>query len=324
MIVIRKLSLVICLLLSAAAAFAFENPSGSVATVVALRGQVTALDKEGNIRELSLKSPVYLHDTLITEKQGRAQILFSDNSIISLGRSTVIRIADYSRQQDGNTDRMTTEIRKGVFRFMGGLISRHLPQKVISKTPSTTIGIRGSMYSGIIDSQGTTIFFEGGKGIDLANGAGRLALIRPGYSSKISAWNTMPGNPQRMSKQEVKSLLQGIDVNQTAQPHKMHRPGAIKINKMVDFSRAEQQALYGRNVTLRVEEQPQRAAEILQKAVNSGRLDVNKGLYSALLGMKNVDRRSFDELVRKAVSLGLTSEQAENIAEQIKESGLCQ
>jgi hypothetical protein len=325
MIIFRNLIIfAVCLLLwPVSTAFAVNTPDDPVARVVALRGQLTALDKAGNTRKLALKSPVFLNDTLKTGKRGRGQILFIDNSIVSLGRSTVFRIVDYNWQPNKNEGRMTSEINEGIFRFMGGLISRHAPTKVISKTPSSTIGIRGSMYTAKVNKQGTEVIFEGGKGIDLSNGSGKTAITRAGYFTRITDWNSLPAQPQRLDSQAVSSLMQGMDVGTAAELQTFRGSGRTKMSKMVGFSPAEQHALYGRNVTVRVQEQPARAAEIFQHAVTSGRLEVKSALLSALLGMKNVDRHSFDNLIREAVSLGLSSEEANDIAGQIKEEGLC-
>ncbi len=329
MIAFRKLIIfsVFLLLLPAVAVSAADAPDlEPIARVVALRGQVTARDGAGKIRTIALKSPVFPEDTLTTGQRGRVQILFADNSIVSLGPATVARIADYLWQEEGKKGRMTTEVREGMFRVMGGLLSRHAPGQVITKTQSTTIGIRGSMYSGIVAGPDSEIFFEGGKGIDLSNGAGSVAVTRAGYCSRVGAWNESPSEPRRLDSQAVGRLFRGMGMGGELEPQSPGGPTTAKSGRtggMVSFSRAEQRALYGRNLTVKVQEEPARAAEIFQEAVTSGQLEVADGLEAALLGMKKVDRPSFDRLVQEAVSLGLTGEQAGHVAERIKESGLC-
>ena len=74
------------------------NPDDSIGSVVAIRGKVTAADPEGSIRKLSLKSKIYLKDTLKTEKRSRLQVMFIDNTIVSLGPNSEMIISDKAGQ----------------------------------------------------------------------------------------------------------------------------------------------------------------------------------------------------------------------------------
>ena len=113
------------------------NPDDSIGSVVAIRGKVTAADPEGSIRKLSLKSKIYLKDTLKTEKRSRLQVMFIDNTIVSLGPNSEMIISEYQWKPDQGDGGMKTKIKEGVFRIMGGAITKVAPEKFVPLTCQT-------------------------------------------------------------------------------------------------------------------------------------------------------------------------------------------
>ncbi len=193
------------LMLFAAPVIAQEisEPAGHI---VAIRGQASAYDTKGNMRTLAIKSAVYEYDTLKTGANGRIQVLFSDNTIVSLGRKSVMEIAEYLWDPDRKTGAMKTRVKEGVFRVMGGAITKESPQNFTTETPAATIGIRGSMYAGKVSNQQLMVVFEGGKGIDVTNEVGRTSITRPGYGTHVMGSDLPPLPPRRFSQEEVSEL----------------------------------------------------------------------------------------------------------------------
>ena len=133
-------TLLVLFLTTLAQATELKEPVG---TVVAVRGLVSAVNETGSSRPLSLNDPLFRQDTVHTDKNGRAQLLFTDNTIISLGRQSELKIAEYNWKPGSNTSAMKTVVREGAFRVMGGAIAKDAPQNFTTDTPSATIGIRG-------------------------------------------------------------------------------------------------------------------------------------------------------------------------------------
>ena len=69
--------------------------SDPIGTVVAVRGVVKAISAEGESRRLAIKAPIFGEDSLTTGNRGRIQLLFADNTIMSLGQNTQMKIAEY-------------------------------------------------------------------------------------------------------------------------------------------------------------------------------------------------------------------------------------
>lgn len=186
-------------------------PPEAVGYVSAVKGTVLAINREGSSRKLETKDSIFAEDTIKTSQRGRIQIIFPDNTIVSLGRRTEVKISEYSWSADDRKGRMKTEAREGVFRIMGGAITKHAPREFTTVTPQATIGIRGSMYAGRISPAGLAVLFQGGKGIDVTNQGGAVALTVPGQATTVASAATAPSHPYLMPAAEISELLQDLE-----------------------------------------------------------------------------------------------------------------
>jgi hypothetical protein len=182
---------------------AAEKPIG---LVVALRGQVIAVNSDGVQRRLAIQSKIYLADTIKTGRRGRVQLMFDDNTLISLGTNTDMVIADYQWNPDQKTGAMKTRVQEGVFRIMGGAITQAAPDNFKTETPAGTIGIRGSMYAGKVSGSSLRLLFQGGKGIYVSNGAGTVNIDRPGFGTFVADPSTPPAKPARLDSEALSQL----------------------------------------------------------------------------------------------------------------------
>lgn len=216
-IIISILSLLLIFLSVASVCFAAVNQE-PVGSVVAVRGKVVAINVQGESRSLSIKSPLFLNDTVNTGKRGRLQVLFRDTSIISLGADSIVKISEYAWDPDTDKAAITTEVKEGVFRVMGGLISKKAPARFKTETPMATIGIRGSMYAGKVSGKGLEVVFEGGKGIDLTNATGTVAITNAGFGLQIRSWNAAIPKPAKFTSKTIRSLRQEFTYRRPGKP----------------------------------------------------------------------------------------------------------
>ena len=132
--------LTVILLLPVAVAFA--DPVGRVQFVAGIvnlesaRGAVRALQKGDTIEE---------GDAVVTGKLGQAQLLMLDDAIIALRPDTrlLFETYRYSGKPDGSEQGIMALVRGG-YRTITGLIGRARPGSYRVKTPTATIGIRGT------------------------------------------------------------------------------------------------------------------------------------------------------------------------------------
>jgi hypothetical protein len=116
-------------------------------TVVQLSGPLLAKKADGAVRILSMKSEVESGDTLVTEKNTYAMVKFIDNSEITLKPSTTFKVENFSYdagKPDG--DNASFNLVKGGLRSVTGPLGKRNKEKFAMKTPSATIGIRGTTF----------------------------------------------------------------------------------------------------------------------------------------------------------------------------------
>lgn len=200
-------------LFAADCVYASESPV-AIATVVAVRGEVKAINPQGVARVLAIKDPLFVEDILRTGKQGRVQLLFRDASIISLASSTEMKLAEYQWDPDTKTGKMKTKVEEGTFRVMGGALTQFAPQNFTTETPTATIGIRGSMYAGTVRGDFLSVVFQGGKGIDIINAAGKVAITTPGFGSQVRGFGKPPSEPQKLSGKDLSIFTEAMTSKQ--------------------------------------------------------------------------------------------------------------
>jgi hypothetical protein len=116
-------------------------------TVAQLSGPLLARKADGAVRILSLKSEVESGDTLVTEKNTYALVKFIDNSEITLKPSTTFKVENFSYDAaNPSGDNASFNLVKGGLRSVTGLLGKRNKEKFSMKTPSATIGIRGTTF----------------------------------------------------------------------------------------------------------------------------------------------------------------------------------
>lgn len=123
---------------------AAQEPAGIVLLAV---GEVTAGDAGGATRVLKRRSQILEGDTITAAQGGRAQIRFSDGSLLSLPESSQFRVDEYHLDaNDPDKERAIYSLLKGGMRTLTGAIGKENPENYRVNTPVATIGIRGTAY----------------------------------------------------------------------------------------------------------------------------------------------------------------------------------
>lgn len=196
-----------CLLgLLAPASLPAAEADRGIGKVIALRGSAEIAAADGSIRSLALASALEIGEKITTGPRGRIQILFNDNTIISLGPRSELVIEEYQWDGGNTPGRMKSVISEGVFRVLGGSITRSAPENFTTETPSATIGIRGSMYAGSVRDGALQVVFQGGKGIFVRNQLRTVEISTPGFGTRVPAKDMPPVEPYRMPASELEKL----------------------------------------------------------------------------------------------------------------------
>jgi hypothetical protein len=168
--------------------------------VVWVTGTMKAMMPGSSVRTLSRRSPIYESDTVITDSRSSGEIVFADNSILSLRNSTTMEISKYhfnKTSKTGNSE--TLNLIKGGFRTITGAITKEDPQSYKVNTPVATIGVAGTVYSAYFDAHARDLFTKLDAGIVfISNDQGKITLSKQaagsGSGCNIDTYSAVSGD----------------------------------------------------------------------------------------------------------------------------------
>jgi len=103
----------------------------------------TTADAAGAHRELDLGSDVAAKDTVITDKVGKAALRFVDETQLSIGPNSSVRLDDFVFSRPSDPSSFVIRATRGVFRFATGR-GDHDAYRI--HTPTATLGVRGTQF----------------------------------------------------------------------------------------------------------------------------------------------------------------------------------
>jgi hypothetical protein len=132
---------VVALLLAAVPAFAQEQPAAgqikiASGSVVIVRGTSTIPAQVGR--------PVYEADTLRTGDDGKVGITLKDDTRLSLGPNSEVRLDRFAFAPAEGRLGFVLKVVKGVAAYVSGQIAKIAPDAVRLETPSAIVGVRGT------------------------------------------------------------------------------------------------------------------------------------------------------------------------------------
>lgn len=137
-----------------------------VGRVVWVKGTIKAVMLNNEQRILQKMSVIYLHDTLITDAISQAQIVFTDESLMTFYPNTKFNIDQYvyksSTRKRSATGKYVMNLIEGGFRTITGLIAKNNPNDYQVNTPVATIGVRGTDYATYIRNNQVYIGYYNG------------------------------------------------------------------------------------------------------------------------------------------------------------------
>lgn len=119
--------------------------ASSVATITALNGKASILRESKSI-DATLGAKLKSKDSIITQNDTKVQLIFKDDTIITIGKNSTFSISEYIFDEQ-NEPIATFGLLKGAMRTITGKIGKIAPHKFKVKTKTATIGIRGTNFS---------------------------------------------------------------------------------------------------------------------------------------------------------------------------------
>lgn len=174
-----NLSLLTAALLAAGTSLLPVAASAKVGVTSAAEGDPRGKPPTEAERVLRVGVDVQANEVITTSASDRAHLMFLDGTSLSVGPNAQLTIDKFVYDPATKTGDLAINASKGVFRLVGGKISK--TNAITVTTPSSTIGIRGGISIFNVGQQETMSIFV--FGISMTVGAGgKLEIVtRPGF-----------------------------------------------------------------------------------------------------------------------------------------------
>ena len=174
-----NLSLLTAALLAAGTSLLPVAASAKVGVTSAADGDPRGKPPAEAERVLRVGVDVQANEVITTSASDRAHLMFLDGTSLSVGPNAQLTIDKFVYDPATKTGDLAINASKGVFRLVGGKISK--TNAITVTTPSSTIGIRGGISIFNVGQQETMSIFV--FGISMTVGAGgKLEIVtRPGF-----------------------------------------------------------------------------------------------------------------------------------------------
>lgn len=159
----------------------------NVGTAISIKTQVAA-EQPGEVRVLIAGAAVAQDETIRTDESGNAQLEFVDETLLTIGPSSSIKLDKLLFAPDRKAKTFVLEAMIGAFRFVSGK-SNHKAYEI--RTPVATIGVRGTRFAfGIRGDEVTIVITQG-----LVTSCTRVTAAAAARCVNAAAGNTIVSTP---------------------------------------------------------------------------------------------------------------------------------
>ncbi len=188
---------------------------------------VGEINNQNNEKLLS-GSKIFYGDTIVVKSKSNAQILFLDETVMTVGEDTELTIDDFIYDPQTNNGNFVTNIKSGVVKTISGKISEKNPDKLEIKIPNGSLGVRGTEFLvSLNDKKESTVLLLGPGpentlgmvpgNIKLTDGINTTDITSPGFQAMIQNVVSLasPASPDvltQMSSSMSHSVLNSSNV----------------------------------------------------------------------------------------------------------------
>lgn len=172
----------------------------SIGSITELRG-VGRVVREQDPFAAALSFAINSFDNVETS-QGRIGITFLDESQVRLTEHSQLLIDEFIYDPDPSKSKMALNFASGTARFITGKLASIDKENISIKTPSATIGIRGTDFTVTVDELGRSLIILLPKEDGLASGeivvstlVGQVVLNKPYQATTVELFESAPSNP---------------------------------------------------------------------------------------------------------------------------------
>ena len=171
---------------AAIAAFLAAAPpaTAEIGVLAAVNRDMTGARPSEAARPLFIKEQLVSNELIETTTNGGGQVLFLDQTSLTIAPNSSIVLDKYVYDPDANTGEIGITVARGALRLIGGRITK--TSEATIKTPSATIGIRGGIGSTNVGADGATRYVHlAGISSTITTAQGFLTITREGGYAEI-------------------------------------------------------------------------------------------------------------------------------------------
>jgi hypothetical protein len=127
--------------------------AGKVALV---EGDVRFLDGNRRMRRPGSGEPIYEGESIVTGTDGEVHLQMEDGGYVAVRPATRMRIVNFRAEGDAE-DRSIIALLEGSFRSVTGWIAKSGRDRAVVRTPTATIGIRGTEHEPLVIPAGSAL-----------------------------------------------------------------------------------------------------------------------------------------------------------------------
>ena len=163
-----------------------------IGVIGAAVGEIKNQDNES----LQNGSKIFFGDTIVSKQNANAQILFIDQTVLTLGEDTEMTIDEFIYDPNSNEGSFVSSVKSGTVKFITGQISKNNPEDLEVKYPAGTLGARGTEFIVLAEknNQSTVVLLGPGPentlgmipgNLILSDGISLIDITKPGYEAIV-------------------------------------------------------------------------------------------------------------------------------------------
>ncbi|SEH32536.1 LamG-like jellyroll fold domain-containing protein [Magnetospirillum fulvum] len=180
----------------------------AIGTVQTLTGGAVARHADGGQVALHKGDRVFEGDVLITDQGASVGVVLSDGTSLSLGEKARLALDDYAYDATSHSGDAHLSLQSGSFALVTGQISKTAPDAFALKTPTMTVGVRGTGIAGNTNAIALMAERGGVSGeVVLTTPSGQTATLNtPGSAASLGSGGLVQ---QQLSPFQVMQLAGG-------------------------------------------------------------------------------------------------------------------
>ncbi len=151
MLVVRNLAILLLFMLAGLALLSgAARADDAIGYVKSVEG-TTLVVRDGETSPIAVGDPVFVADLLIVKGSGSMGITFIDNSQLSMGSGSQLKLTSFEFVPKEEKLSFVTELLKGTLLYVSGVIAKLSPDSVSVVTPVATLSVRGTKFLARVD-----------------------------------------------------------------------------------------------------------------------------------------------------------------------------